>query len=214
MSVGEAIGEALLIHGMTSEKERAETTAELLRKAGIEPSHAARYPHQFSGGQKQRIGIARALAVKPKFLVADEPVSALDVSVQAQILNLLMDLRDEFRLTYLFIAHDLAVVKHISKHIAVMYLGKIAEYGGREEVIGNPLHPYTKALLAAVMLPNPHKKRLAKVLQGDVPSPANPPPGCRFNTRCPKAADKCRKEEPPLAEATPGRLVACHFWNA
>jgi len=213
MTVGDSIGEALLIHGVASDKERVAAVAELLRKVGIEPAYADRYPHQFSGGQKQRIGIARALAVKPRFLIADEPVSALDVSVQAQILNLLMDLRGEFGLTYLFVAHDLAVVKHMSDRIAVMYLGKLAELGGKEDVITRPLHPYTQALLAAVLVPNPHRKRQSRVLQGDVPSPANPPPGCRFHTRCVKTAAVCRSEEPPLVEVLPGRLVACHRWS-
>jgi len=213
MTAGDSIGEALLIHGMANDKERMAVVAELLRKVGIEPAHADRYPHQFSGGQKQRIGIARALAVRPRFLVADEPVSALDVSVQAQILNLLMDLRDEFGLTYLFVAHDLAVVRHVSDRIAVMYLGKIVELGGREDVIARPLHPYTRALLAAVLVPDPHRKRQARVLQGDVPSPASPPPGCRFHTRCVKATGVCRSEEPPLVEVMSGRMVACHRWS-
>lgn len=213
MTVGDSIAEALLIHGTASDRERMAVVAELLKKVGIEPSHADRYPHQFSGGQKQRIGIARALAVRPRFLIADEPVSALDVSIQAQILNLLMDLRGEFGLTYLFIAHDLAVVRHMSDRIAVMYLGKIVELGGKEEVVDRPLHPYTQALLAAVLVPNPHRKRQARVLQGDVPSPASPPPGCRFHTRCVKAVAVCRSEEPSLVEVLPGRVVACHRWS-
>ncbi|MCX8125695.1 MAG: ATP-binding cassette domain-containing protein [Dehalococcoidia bacterium] len=213
MTVGDSIAEALVIHGMGSDRERMAIVAELLRKVGIEPAHADRYPHQFSGGQKQRIGIARALAVRPRFLVADEPVSALDVSVQAQVLNLLMDLRAEFGLTYLFIAHDLAVVRHMSDRIAVMYLGKIVELGNKEDVITRPLHPYTQALLAAVLVPDPHRRRRARALPGDVPSPASPPPGCRFHPRCARAVAICRHQEPPLLEVLPGRLVSCHRWS-
>jgi len=211
MSVGDAIGEALLIHEGGDDRQRREKVAGLLKRVGLEPDHADRYPHQFSGGQKQRVGIARALAVNPRFLVADEPVSALDVSVQAQILNLLMDLRDEFGLTYLFIAHDLSVVKHVSDRIAVMYLGKVVELGSKNEVVAAPLHPYTRALLAAVLVPDPHQKKTMGLLMGEVPSPASPPPGCHFHPRCQQASPDCKCQAPALVEASPGHFVACHL---
>ncbi|MBI4289733.1 MAG: dipeptide ABC transporter ATP-binding protein [Chloroflexi bacterium] len=210
MRVGDTIGEALLIHGMKDEGERERRIEELLMRVGLEPGHAERYPHEFSGGQKQRIGIARALAVNPKLIVADEPVSALDVSIQAQILNLLADLKAEFGLSYLFIAHDLSVIRYISDRIAVMYLGKIVELAPRDHIFDHPLHPYTEALLSAVPVPNPHIKRERIILQGDVPSPVNPPSGCRFHTRCPKAVEDSPKIEPPLIEWEPGHWVACH----
>lgn len=210
MRVADIIGEALLIHGMTDDGERGQRVGELLGRVGLEPEHALRYPHEFSGGQKQRIGIARALAVNPKLIVADEPVSALDVSIQAQILNLLADLKDEFRLSYLFIAHDLSVIRHISDRIAVMYLGKIVELGTKDHIFDHPLHPYTEALLSAVAVPNPHIKKERIILQGDVPSPMHPPSGCRFHTRCPKAVEDSPRIEPPLIEWEPGHWVACH----
>jgi oligopeptide/dipeptide ABC transporter ATP-binding protein len=186
MTIGDSIGEALLIHGIGDEKERLERVEELLKRVGLEPEHVSRYPHELSGGQKQRTGIARALAVNPRIIVADEPVSALDVSVQAQILNLIMDLQRELGLAYLFIAHDLAVIGQVSDRILVMYLGQIIELAGRSELFEHPLHPYTEALLSAILLPNPHQKRQQISLSGEVPSPVEPPLGCRFHTRCPK----------------------------
>jgi len=213
MTVGDSVGEALLIHGMKREADRIEKAAELLRRVGLEPEHAARYPHELSGGQKQRVGIARALAVEPRLIVADEPVSALDVSVQAQILNLLMDLQDEFGLAYLFIAHDLAVMGHVSNRIAVMYLGQIVELADRAEIFSRPLHPYTEALLSAATAPDPHQKRQRAVLQGDVPSPVNPPQGCRFHTRCPRVMLICPQEQPELKSLDTGHLVSCHLYD-
>jgi len=213
MTVGDSVGEALLIHGMKLEADRLEKAAELLRRVGLEPEHAARYPHELSGGQKQRVGIARALAVEPRLIVADEPVSALDVSVQAQILNLLMDLQDEFGLAYLFIAHDLAVMGHVSSRIAVMYLGQIVELADRAELFSRPLHPYTGALLSAATAPDPHQKRQRAVLQGDVPSPVNPPQGCRFHTRCPRVMPICPQEQPGLKSLDTGHLVSCHLYD-
>ncbi len=210
MPVGESIAEGLLVHGMGNGKQRNETVVEMLRKVGLEDYHARRYPHEFSGGQRQRIGIARALALKPKFIVCDEPVSALDVSIQSQVLNILKDLQSEFGLTYLFIAHNLAVVEHISDRVAVMYLGKLVELTDRDQLFADPLHPYTKALLSAIPVPDPTVKRERIILQGDVPSPVNPPSGCRFHTRCPVAIDVCKVQEPPLEEIKPGHLVACH----
>ena len=212
MSVGSIIGEPLAIHGLAKGKERRERVAELMRVVGLNPYYASRYPHEFSGGQRQRIGVARALAVEPDFIVADEPVSALDVSIQAQIINLLEDLQEEFNLTYLFIAHDLSVVRHISDRVAVMYLGKIMELTGRDELYQNPLHPYTKALLSAVPIPDPavEVKRERIILSGDVPSPMFPPPGCVFNTRCPIAVDECRSVLPEWREVSPDHWVACH----
>ncbi len=211
MTIGDSIGEALLIHGVKSEAERLERVEELLRRVGLEAEHTARYPHELSGGQKQRVGIARALAVSPKLIVADEPVSALDVSVQAQILNLTMDLQRELGLAYLFIAHDLAVIGHVSNRIAVMYLGQIVELAGTAELFGQPLHPYTEALLSAVAIPDPHRKKRGIALQGEVPSPVNPPRGCRFHTRCPKVMKVCRQEEPTLRPLDTEHLVSCHL---
>jgi len=213
MTIGDSIGEALLIHGIGNEQERLGRVEELLKRVGLEPEHAMRYPHELSGGQKQRIGIARALAVNPRLIVADEPVSALDVSVQAQILNLIMDLKRELGLAYLFIAHDLSVIGQVSDRIAVMYLGQIIELAGRTELFDHPLHPYTQALLSAISLPDPHQKRKKVSLQGEVPSPVEPPPGCRFHTRCPKAMERCRREQPALRPLEVDHLVACHLYD-
>ncbi len=209
--IGESIAEGLLIHGVKDREQRNAAVLEMLRKVGLEEYHRERYPHEFSGGQRQRIGIARALILRPEFVVCDEPVSALDVSVQSQVLNLLRDLQHEFGLTYLFIAHNLSVVEHISDRVAVMYLGKMAELTSREELFRNPLHPYTQALLSAIPIPNPKLKRQRVILSGDVPSPVNPPPGCRFHTRCPVAEEICRREEPAFEEKRPNHWVACHL---
>ena len=213
MTVGSIIGEPLEIHNLAKGREKQQRVQELLSVVGLNPYFANRYPHEFSGGQRQRIGIARALAVNPSFIVCDEPISALDVSIQAQIINLLEELQNEFGLTYLFIAHDLSVVRHISDRIAVMYLGKIVELADRLDLYQNPLHPYSKALLSAVPIPDPviERKRERIILTGDVPSPVNPPSGCRFHTRCPIAADICRVDEPAFREITPGHWAACHF---
>ena len=213
MTIGDSIGEALLIHGIGAEKERLERVGELLKEVGLEPEHTMRYPHELSGGQKQRIGIARALAVNPKLIIADEPVSALDVSVQAQILNLLMDLQGELGLAYLFIAHDLSVIGQVSDRIAVMYLGQIIEMANRKDLFSHPLHPYTEALLSAVPLPDPRRKRKRILLQGEVPSPVEPPPGCRFHTRCPRAMKICSQEEPVLQRRSGSHLVSCHLYR-
>ncbi len=210
MPVGESIAEGLLVHGMRDTKKRNDIVVEMLRKVGLEDYHSRRYPHEFSGGQRQRIGIARALALQPKFIVCDEPVSALDVSIQSQVLNILKDLQKEFGLTYLFIAHNLSVVEHISDRVGVMYLGKMVELTDRESLFADPLHPYTKALLSAIPIPDPTIKRERMILQGDVPSPVNPPSGCRFHTRCPFAIDICKEIEPPLEQLKPGHFVACH----
>ncbi len=209
--IGESIGEGLLIHGMQDRNERNRAVLEMLRKVGLEEYHRERYPHEFSGGQRQRIGIARALILRPKFIVCDEPVSALDVSVQSQVLNLLRELQHEFGLTYLFIAHNLSVVEHISDRVAVMYLGKMAELTEREELFRNPLHPYTQALMSAIPIPDPKLKRHRMILSGDVPSPLNPPSGCRFHTRCPIAKDICRQAEPIFELKRPDHWVACHL---
>ena len=207
--IGESVMEGLNIHGIGTQEERLEMMIHVLRWVGLEPYHAKRYPHEFSGGQRQRIGIARALALMPKFIVCDEPVSALDVSIQSQILNILKEVQSEFHLTYLFIAHDLSVVNHISDRVAVMYLGKIVELTTRDELYINPLHPYTKALMSAIPSPNPHLKRERTILKGDIPSPLNPPQGCRFHTRCPVAMDICSQEEPEFREVRLGHWVAC-----
>ena len=209
MRVRDIVGEPLKIHGIGNKTERRARVAELLRKVGLDPDYMHRYPHEFSGGQRQRLGIARALALNPKLIVADEPVSALDVSVQAQVINLLEDLQTEFGLTYLFISHGLAVVEHISTRVAVMYLGRIVEVTSAAELYARPLHPYTRALLSAIPIPDPTRKRERIVLQGDVPTPINPPSGCRFRTRCPEAIAECAQIDPDLREVARGHTVAC-----
>jgi oligopeptide/dipeptide ABC transporter ATP-binding protein len=212
MTVGAAIAEPMQVHHLVPNNNQADKVAELLRIVGLNPSYGNRYPHEFSGGQRQRICIARALACQPEFIVCDEPISALDVSIQAQVVNLLQDLQEEFGLTYLFIAHDLSVVRHISDRIAVMYLGQLVELAQKEALFERPYHPYTQALLSAVPKPDPkyEKKRERIVLTGDVPSPINPPTGCRFHPRCPLASEMCTKEAPKWNEITPGRWIACH----
>jgi oligopeptide/dipeptide ABC transporter ATP-binding protein len=209
MPIGESVMEGLHIHKIGHPKERWEVAIKMLKKVGLEEYHARRYPHEFSGGQRQRIGIARALALQPKFIVCDEPVSALDVSIQSQVLNILKDLQGEFGLTYLFIAHNLSVVEHISDRVAVMYLGKMVELADRDALYREPLHPYTKALLSAIPVPHPSVKRERTILKGDVPSPLNPPKGCRFHTRCPIAVDRCSQDEPEFKEVRPDHWVAC-----
>ena len=209
MPIGESVMEGLRIHGIGTPRERFDIAIETLRKVGLEDYHARRYPHEFSGGQRQRIGIARALALRPKFIVCDEPVSALDVSIQSQVLNILKDLQHEFGLTYLFIAHNLSVVEHISNRVAVMYLGKMVELADREDLYRSPLHPYTQALMSAIPIPDPKLRRERIILKGDVPSPLNPPTGCRFHPRCPVAFSHCRVEEPHFNEASPGHWAAC-----
>ena len=211
MNAGDIVGEPLLVHGVANRRERAEQVAALFARVGLRPAQMANYPHQFSGGQRQRIGIARALALGPKLIVGDEPVSALDVSIQAQVINLLQDLQRERRLSYLFISHNLAVVEHISHHIAVMYLGRIVEYADTRSIFTRAQHPYTEALLSAVPVPDPAIKRQKRVLQGDVPSPVNPPSGCHFHTRCPYAVARCKVDTPLLREIAPGHHVSCHL---
>ncbi len=211
MTVGEIVGEALSEHGIARGQENVEMVKDIIEKCGLAPYHIRRYPHEFSGGQRQRIGIARALALKPKFVVCDEPVSALDVSIQSQVLNLLMDLQQEMGLTYLFISHDLSVVKHISDRIGVMYLGSMVELAPKDELYDNPLHPYTQALLSAIPLPDPRNRRKRIILKGDIPSPSNPPSGCRFHTRCPYVMDQCKVEVPEFREAKPEHFVSCHL---
>jgi oligopeptide transport system ATP-binding protein len=214
MTVASIVAEPMTVHNVGTKEERLERVKELLKVVGLSPEHTNRYPHEFSGGQRQRIGVARALALNPSFMVLDEPVSALDVSIQAQVLNLLQDLQEELGLTYLFIAHDLSVVRHISDRVAVMYLGRIVELADRTRLYEEPMHPYTHALLSAVPIPDPEveSNRVRIILEGDIPSPANPPPGCRFHTRCPKAvAGVCDTDDPQLRELAEGHWVACHY---
>ena len=211
LPAGAIVGEPMENFGLSRGRETEERVAALFQRVGLRPEAMRKYPHEFSGGQRQRLGIARALAVRPEIIVADEPVSALDVSVQAQVLNLLIDLQEEYGLAFLFVSHDLAVMRHISHRIAVMYLGRIVELADKRTLFRQPLHPYTEALLSAAPIPDPARKRRRVVLQGDVPSPANPPPGCRFHTRCPHAVARCRSEDPPLREVAPGQHVACHL---
>ena len=210
--VGQIIGDPIELHGLARGAELKRRVLELLERVGLQAEHYNRFPHEFSGGQRQRIGIARALALQPKLIIADEPVSALDVSVQAQIINLLEELQDEFGLSYLFVAHDLGVVRHVSDRVAVMYLGKVVETSASDALYRSPLHPYTNALLSAVPIPDPRRnsERERITLEGDVPSPIDPPPGCRFHTRCASATDVCSTEEPALAELAPGHFAACH----
>ena len=214
MTVGEIIGEAIDIHKLAAnKKDRADMIKGLLARVGLNTEHANRYPHEFSGGQQQRVGIARALAVKPEFIVCDEPISALDVSIQSQIINLMKDMQEEKNISYIFISHDLSVVKHISDRVGVMYLGSMMELADKNEIYSNPQHPYTRALIGAIPLPDPKLSRTRKriILEGDVPSPMNPPSGCRFHTRCPYATQKCREEMPQFKEHEPGHWAACHL---
>jgi oligopeptide/dipeptide ABC transporter ATP-binding protein len=213
MNVGDIIAEPIWLHNLAAGREKRERVADLMRTVGLLPTHADRYPHEFSGGQRQRIGIARALAGDPKLIVGDEPVSALDVSIQAQIINLLEDLKGRFGLTLVIVAHDLAVIRHMSDRVAVMYLGEIVELSDTDTLFDNPLHPYTQALLAAIPVPSPTNRQPKALLQGDVPSPAAPPSGCRFHTRCPHARAVCKEQHPALETAPGGRQVACHFWR-
>jgi oligopeptide/dipeptide ABC transporter ATP-binding protein len=212
-TVGSIIGEPLIIHQIGTKKEREERVLKLMEVVGLRPEHMNRYPHEFSGGQRQRIGIARALALNPKLIIADEPVSALDVSIQAQVLNLLEDLQKEFHLTYLFVAHDLSVVEHISDRVAVMHLGRLAELAPSEDLYREPKHPYTRALLSANPVPDPALERQRIILQGEVPSPIHPPPGCNFHTRCPYKFDPCPKEVPQFKEIEPNHWVACYLYG-
>ena len=211
MTAGDIAGELLGVHGVSSRAERNERVAELFARVGLRRDQIANYPHEFSGGQRQRLGIARALSLQPSLIVCDEPVSALDVSIQAQVINLLMDLQAEYGLSYLFIAHDLAVVEHISHRVAVMYLGRIVEFADKRELFANPLHPYTESLLDAVPVPDPRRVRRRRIVRGDVPSPIDRPSGCHFHTRCPYAVERCRSEDPSLREVAPGHRVACHL---
>jgi oligopeptide transport system ATP-binding protein len=213
MTVGQLVGEPLMVHNVATGTEIKERVDHLLEIVGLNPAFESRYPHEFSGGQRQRIGVARALALQPSFIICDEPISALDVSIQAQVVNLLEELQEQFNLTYLFIAHDLSMVKHISDRVAVMYLGVFMELADRDDLYANPLHPYTQALLSAVPIPDPiaDAKRQRTILEGDVPSPANPPSGCRFRTRCPIAEAQCAESRPEFREIKPGHFVACFF---
>ena len=214
MTIGDIVGEGIDIHHLCANtKERHDKIISLLERVGLNSEHANRYPHEFSGGQRQRVGIARALAVDPEFIVCDEPVSALDVSIQAQIINLLKNLQEKRNLTYLFISHDLSVVEHISDTVGVMYLGNLVEYGETDDIFAHPLHPYTKALFSAIPIPDPTVKRERIVLQGSIPSPANPPSGCKFHTRCPYATERCKTEAPKQREAEPGHYVVCHLYD-
>lgn len=212
-TVEKILEEPLIVHGIGNKKERKQMVKEMLEVVGLSSYHAKRYPHQFSGGQRQRIGIARALMTRPKLIIADEPVSALDVSIQSQVLNLLEDLQKEFQLTYIFIAHDLGVVKHISDRVGVMYLGRLVEITDADKLYEKPLHPYTKALLAAVPIPDPDVKRDRELLTGDIPSPANPPQGCAFHTRCKECMEVCKTDRPELKEIEPGHFAACHLYS-
>ena len=211
MTAGDIVGEPLRVHGISRGKETEEQVTAIFEQVGLRRAQMRSYPHEFSGGQRQRVSIARALALGPKLIIADEPVSALDVSIQAQVINLMMDLQQKRGLSYLFVAHDLAVVEHISHRVAVMYLGRIVEQADKATLFSKPLHPYTEALLAAVPVPNPKLKRDKRILEGDVPSPMNPPPGCPFHTRCPYAFERCRSDVPPLSEVAAGHEVACHL---
>lgn len=213
MTVEQIVGEPLMVHNVATGKEIEERVKHLLELVGLNPAFSTRYPHEFSGGQRQRVGVARALALQPSFIICDEPISALDVSIQAQVVNLLEELQEQFNLTYLFIAHDLSMVRHISKRVAVMYLGVIVELTDRDELYSSPLHPYTQALLSAVPIPDPvlDAQRKRTILEGDVPSPANPPSGCRFRTRCPIAQSLCAESRPEFREVKPGHFVACHL---
>lgn len=214
MTIGDIVGEGIDIHHLCANaKERHDKIISLLERVGLNSEHANRYPHEFSGGQRQRVGIARALAVDPEFIVCDEPVSALDVSIQAQIINLLNELQDKYKLTYLFISHDLSVVEHISDTVGVMYLGNLVEYGAKEDIFRNPLHPYTKALFSAIPIPDPKVKMNRIVLEGSIPSPANPPKGCKFHTRCANCMACCREEAPVQREIEPGHFVCCHLYD-
>lgn len=211
MTVGDIVAEPLLVHGMGNKAQRTDRVAEVLEKVGLEADYMKRFPHEFSGGQRQRIGVARVLTLNPKLIIADEPVSALDVSIQAQIINLLVKLQDEFQLSYLFVSHDLAVVEHISDRVAIMYLGKIVESAPGQNIYSTPRHPYTQALLSAIPIPDPKAARRRTILQGDIPSPVDPPSGCTFRTRCPQVMNVCSREIPEMIEVTRGHYVACHL---